>query len=460
MKKHGRRLITLLMHSGVCAATVFGALQVQAATLGHSRVTSAPDQPLRIVVQVKDLNPIDLKSISAQIAPVAAWQEAGLKPPVALDSLSTHLLPGLQDNVMQLVLQSRLVPTDKVLDVLVDLSTDASTQRHQVSVLQTQRPASVQLAVTPKAVAVAPSTGAPSTRASKAPTHTVKQGQNLYGIARAWRDERYNDQQLMAALVEANPQAFINGNMNLLRAGARLVIPDVETVVAISPQQARQLYQTQLEQFDEYRQRIAKGEPPVTVLSPTKEKVVSPTPDLETSTDRLQLSAQSDEDAQKDQQTATAQELAHTAQRLTQLEAAGAKDIQPSSPEEQTQRILDKSPSTLTETQNNSEDQDNSEMQNNSEAEVQTLSTTPVAAVSDLEAVTSSSNTAEASSSWLRSNVLALSLGLFVLLVLFVAWFLRRAHFARMEYAEIVPADSVRPREKSDTAEVEFREIN
>lgn len=459
MKTHRRRLITLLMHSGICAAAVFGALHAQAVTLGHSRVTSAPDQPLRIVVQVKDLNATDLKSITAQIAPVAAWQEAGLTPPVELNSLSTHLLPGHQEKVMQLVLQSRLVPADKVLDVLVDISTDASTQRHQVSVLQTQRPVSVQLAVTDPAKASKPSVPViaptPQTKTLTPATYTVKKGQNLYGIARTLRDERYNHLQLMAALVEANSEAFINGNMNLLRAGASLTIPDAATVAAISPQQARQIYQTQLEQFDEYRQRIAKGEPPVTVLSATKEsnsdqdRVVSET---SANTDRLQLSAQSDEEAHKDQQTATAQELAHTAQRLNQLEAVPSIEethqagfmSEPSDPDE---RILDQKPAALLESQNTTESK---------EEITSTVAVASATTASENEILTTESS----SVSWWKSNAVALILSVFVLLVVLVAWFLRRTYATRMEYAEIVPASSVRTREKAETTEAEFREID
>lgn len=490
MKKHSRRLMTFLMHSGFCAATVFGALYAQAATLGHSRVTSAPDQPLRIVVQIKDLSALDLKSIAAQIAPAVAWQEAGLNPPVALDSLSSHLLPGLQDNVMQLVLQSRLVPTTRVVDVLVDLSTAASTQRHQVSVLQTQPPAAVQLApshassvmvepFSPPARVTAPASAA---KAVKTNAHAVLQGQTLHGIARNYRDESYNDQQLMAALLEANPRAFINGNMNLLRAGARLAIPDVETIVAISPQQARQLYQTQLEQFDQHRQRVAKGEPSVISPEPAKteapiakekppveeiaveesgvdaptvdEVVVEPEPELELSTDRLQLSAENDAEVEKDQQTATAQDLTHTAQRLSQLalatESTAVETVEkPSTDEVKIQAVDSKSSAAL-----------NTEVAATSV--VAAVASTPETSVAALaaEADTEKQVSTLTETSWWAANAVSLAIGIFVLLVLLVAWFLRRAYATNMEYAEIVPANSVRPREKTDTAEAEFREIN
>lgn len=450
MNKYSRRLLTRLLHSGIYAATVFVTFHAQATTLGHSRVTSAPDQPLRIVVQIKELNPTDLKSLSARIAPVAAWEAAGLKPPVALNSLSTHLLPGLQDDVMQLVLQSQQVSTDPVIDVLVDLNTDASTQRHQVSVLQTQRPVSVQLTVTTEPVTAVPipTAAAPQPLTS----HSVKRGQNLYGIARTLRDGRYNDQQLMAALVETNPQAFINGNMNLLRAGANLAIPDAETVAAITPQQARQFYQTQLEQFDEYRQRIAKGEPAVTVPSPVKEKPISKELDselepelvVESNTDRLQLSAQSDEDAKKDQQTATAQELAHTAERLSQLEAG---ESTPNTTDTAAELDMDIATEFVIDDKSLSQ----------STAMTETLVSATINTASTKDSMAAS--TEPEKNPWWKTNVLSMVIGIFVLLVLLVTWFLRRAYSTpRMEDTENVPESTVRPRAKTDTAEAEFRE--
>ena len=420
MSKHRRRLRAILLQGGFCAATVFNTVSMHAATLGHSRVTSAPDAPLRIVVQVKDLKAEDLQSVAVRIAPAAAWQEAGLTPPVALDSLSTHLLPGHQDNVMQLVLQSHLVPTDKVLDVLVDLNTDTFTQRHQVSVLQARRVAPVQLPTT---------TAAPT---AKPATHTVVAGQNLYGIARNWRDERYNTQQLMAALVEANPHAFIHGNMNLLRAGVSLTIPDADAVAALSPQQARQFYQTQLEQFDEYRQRIAKGEPPVSAPELVEKPAVSESKPIEAVADRLQLSAQTDTEAKKDQQTAMAQDLAHTAQRLSQLEA-----VVPVAPVAPLAPIAAVAPAP---------------------APVSMPIAAPAPTPTPTPVQDTTSEPVE-SARW-GAAMMLFSLGLFVLLVLLVAWFLRRGYSSRLQYAEIVPAGALRPRERKDTTEAEFREID
>lgn len=62
----------------------------------------------------------------------------------------------------------------------------------------------------------------------------VRSGQTLWSIAQAWRpDETMSMAQVMLAILDQNPQAFINNNVNLLRAGAELLMPDRSAVQAI-----------------------------------------------------------------------------------------------------------------------------------------------------------------------------------------------------------------------------------
>src|SRR5690606_15486058 len=61
--------------------------------------------------------------------------------------------------------------------------------------------------------------------------------------------------QVLAALLQANPSAFIDGNLNGLRAGARLSIPDLASVRAIDADEARRLYAQHMRDYRGQRSR-------------------------------------------------------------------------------------------------------------------------------------------------------------------------------------------------------------
>jgi FimV-like protein len=67
----------------------------------------------------------------------------------------------------------------------------------------------------------------------------VRRDENLWGIAKTIeRDPSVTHEQMVVALYRANPQAF-RGNINSLKAGATLRIPQHKFIVQLSPQQAR-----------------------------------------------------------------------------------------------------------------------------------------------------------------------------------------------------------------------------
>ena len=75
----------------------------------------------------------------------------------------------------------------------------------------------------------------------------IRQGQTLTEIARRVKvREGISLEQTMVALVEDNPDSFIDGNMNLLREGARLHIPSERQMSQIDSQRAQAVYKNHL----------------------------------------------------------------------------------------------------------------------------------------------------------------------------------------------------------------------
>ena len=88
----------------------------------------------------------------------------------------------------------------------------------------------------------------------------VRSGETLMGIAANIDvEKRVTIYQRMFALMHMNSEAFIRGNMNLLREGATLIIPSVEMMAGISRILAREEYTRQLSDWIDYHQGIAQG---------------------------------------------------------------------------------------------------------------------------------------------------------------------------------------------------------
>ena len=88
----------------------------------------------------------------------------------------------------------------------------------------------------------------------------VRSGETLMGIATSIDvDKSVTIYQRMFALMHINPEAFIRGNMNLIREGATLIIPSADMMAGISRILAREEYTRQLSAWIDYHQGIAQG---------------------------------------------------------------------------------------------------------------------------------------------------------------------------------------------------------
>jgi pilus assembly protein FimV len=122
-------------------------------------------------------------------------------------------------------------------------------------------PASVPSAATPLASDVRAGTAAVAAPGAGAPgTHVVRQGDTLRKIATDHPVEGATSDQVMVAIYQANPDAFINGNMNLLRLDKEIQLPGPTTVRAIDDRAARQLRIAQDETWASWR-RSGAGAP-------------------------------------------------------------------------------------------------------------------------------------------------------------------------------------------------------
>lgn len=135
-------------------------------------------------------------------------------------------------------------------------------------------PASVMPATVPvqepaaarQEIAPAPQRAAPAARQTPQPVeantesvkeHTIVRGDTLGKIAREVAPDGVSLDQMLVALHRANPQAFVDDNMNRLRTGRILTVPDAEEVRAVPEAEARKVVIAQANDFNLYKERLA-----------------------------------------------------------------------------------------------------------------------------------------------------------------------------------------------------------
>jgi pilus assembly protein FimV len=135
-----------------------------------------------------------------------------------------------------------------------------------------------------------------------ADTYEVVRGDTLSKIAIRNQVEGVTLQQMLVALFRANQEAFVADNMNRLRAGKIISIPDKDTTRAVAAADARRIVSAQYADFNEYRRNlgIAVASTPASqggrqasgqIAAPKDEK---PAPSKEPPKDELRLSRADD----------------------------------------------------------------------------------------------------------------------------------------------------------------------
>jgi pilus assembly protein FimV len=277
-----------------------------AAKAGHGRVSSAPGQALQITLPLLELNPQDQQVLQVKIAAPALWSKAGLVPPVPLDTLNVALKPGLTSDSRELVISSNQKVSQSPVDILLEVTTATGALQIQSSYL-----------------VLLPAEIAAVNKSSGAATMRVSTGDTLYGIAQRHAVPGTDIYQMLMAIFEANPKAFIAGNMNLLRAGADLNIPDADAVRAIDALQARAIYQKHLSAFNQRRGLNAGKTAPLSAGSSAQSGSVmpaAPQPPAVENADQLRLSAANSADQRADAKVSAAKEIEELQSRIKTLQ--------------------------------------------------------------------------------------------------------------------------------------------
>jgi pilus assembly protein FimV len=262
----------------VIAALLFAPLMAYAAGLGRLQVLSALGQPLRAEIEIVSMQPGEDDSLQARLATPEAFRQAGIEMSPSLVGMRLSVDKNAGRSVIRLSTSQPV--NEPFLDVLIELSWSTGRLVREYTFLldppeyKSPPPAAAGPAPTPAPVAkptaepaarppVSERRIAPAARAA-APVepgkqHEVKKGDTLGAIARANLPEGVTLNQMLIALYRANESAFIRGNVNLVRAGRILNIPDREAIIAIGVAEANAQVRANNVDFAEYKRSLGQA---------------------------------------------------------------------------------------------------------------------------------------------------------------------------------------------------------
>jgi len=135
----------------------------------------------------------------------------------------------------------------------------AATPAAKPEAPETPKPAPAEGAAPSSAPAPPPGATAAVSAPQGPQTYEVKKGDTLGEIALRYRPAGVSYHQMLIALQRANEEAFIRDNINLVRAGRILTIPDADAAAAVDPADANRLVFAQHADFAEYRSSLASA---------------------------------------------------------------------------------------------------------------------------------------------------------------------------------------------------------
>lgn len=242
-----------------------------ALSLGQVSVESGIGQPLRAAIEITHYTVEDLRRLKLQLAPAASFEQAQMVFNPALHGLQTRL--EFRGNGQPFIALAGLTPVNEhFMDLIVEaqwpsgrLTMNYTLLISPVGALPT-RPLKTQPedgliapVVSPTALAAATNPVLLAEIQRTPETVTVRAGDTASRLLVRPLPVGVTLEQMLLAMVRANPEAFIEGNVNLLREGAQVQLPNAQEASQMSAEEARQSVVAQTVDFVAYARRLAQS---------------------------------------------------------------------------------------------------------------------------------------------------------------------------------------------------------
>jgi len=233
-------LLALLSFGGLAS------FDAHALALGRLNVLSSIGEPLRAEVEILDLTASQADSLRPSLASAEAYKAMGLDYNPDLNSIQFNVQP-MADGRTVLQLNNSRPVTAAFVDIVLEVSWASGKITRDYTLLLTPSKSAVS------AQPVAPVLPMTAQRI------TVVRGDTLGQLAMQSLPANVSLDQMLLALLRSNPEAFVAGNVNRLKAGAVLKLPTAADASTVPRAEARQTIIAQSRDFNAFRQQLASN---------------------------------------------------------------------------------------------------------------------------------------------------------------------------------------------------------
>lgn len=322
----------------------FSATGALALSLGRLTVQSALGEPLRAEIDVPDINAEEAASLKTVVASPDAFVAAGLDYNPAM-SIVQATLQRRPDGRAFIRITSERAINEPFVDMILETSWSSGRTVRDYTMLF-DPPALRQPSTAPSMPQVS-AQPLPSVEAKAAPQDgskriAVKSGDTASKIAGSNKAASVSLDQMLVALLRANPEAFVNSNINRILAGAIISVPSNEQAQSVTPAEASQIVLAQSKDFNEFRRNLAGSAPTVAMDTADRKasgsidakvedkKASSPTPDkLTLSKGALQSKANEETIAKERSDKEVQARAAEIAKNINDLKKLGVASAPP-----------------------------------------------------------------------------------------------------------------------------------
>jgi len=264
--------------SGLVCALVLASGAANATGLGKLTVQSALGQPLRAEIELLSVSKEELADLSARLAGFEAYRQARIERGEVLNNLRFTVDQRANGQPVVRITSTANI-ADPFLDLLVELNWSSGRIVREYTLLldppATAKPAqAVKAAVAeparpveakPQPAAEAPPKPKPAAQAEAAAAPApqrygpVKSGETLRAIAGKVKPTEVSIEQMMVGLYQANKSAFSGDNMNRLKRGQVLTVPDAGALTATSQRDAVRTIRAHVQDWQLYRRQLAEA---------------------------------------------------------------------------------------------------------------------------------------------------------------------------------------------------------